>query len=261
MVQVAYTVGRFQPPTIGHKKLIQAVIDAAGPGGKAYVFVSSTMTPKPKNPLTSAQKLPILQHMFPSGNVEFVDTQKCKDMGKNCGGALAAFYYLINEEKHPKEKITLVVGDDRRPEFGPGADIWKRKEEKDIYQPGNFVFLKSASRSPDLNVKDAENMSGTKAREYVKLGRKNDFYIAVGYETAANKAAADAVYDVIRSSSSSKGGSNNTELDEESMESADYEGGRRRRKRSSTATRRRRKNNLKIVRLSKVTVVNRLRRY
>jgi hypothetical protein len=196
MVKVAYTVGRFQPPTIGHKALIQAVKDAAGDGGQAYVFVSSTMTPKAKNPLTSAQKMSILKHMFPAG-VTFVDTQECKDKGEPCGGAIAAFYWLLGKD-HKKEDITLVVGDDRKPEFGPGADIWKRKEEKDFYSPGDFKFLKSADRNPDLEVKDAANMSGTKARQYVKDGRKDDFYIAVGYDGAANKAAADAVYDVIK---------------------------------------------------------------
>ena len=196
MVKVAYTVGRFQPPTIGHKALIQAVKDAAGPDGDAYVFVSSTMTPKAKNPLTSAQKLPILRHMVPKG-VTFVDTQECKDKGDPCGGAIAAFYWLINTKKHAKEDITLVVGDDREPDFGPDSDIWKRKEEKDVYGPGGFKFLKSAKRDPDLEVKDAANMSGTKARQYVKEGRKDDFYSAVGYDGAADKAAADAVYDVI----------------------------------------------------------------
>jgi hypothetical protein len=197
MVKVAYTVGRFQPPTIGHKALIQAVKDAAGPGGEAYVFVSSTMSPKTKNPLTSAQKMPILKHMFPAG-VTFVDTQECKEKGEPCGGAIAAFYYLINAKKHAKEEITLVVGDDRKPEFGPDADIWKRKEEKDVYSPGDFKFLSSAKRDPDLEVKDAANMSGTKARQYVKDDRKDDFYIAVGYDSAPNKAAADAVFDVIK---------------------------------------------------------------
>ena len=203
MVKVAYTVGRFQPPTIGHKALISAVRAAAGEGGRAYVFVSSTMAPKAINPLTSSQKLPILRTMFPSG-VTFVDTQECKDKGEPCGGAIAAFYWLIEKEGHSKDDITLVVGDDRKPEFGPTADIWKRKEEKDVYGPGNFVFLKSDKRKPSLEIKDAANMSGTKAREYVKQGRKDDFYIALGYDGVANKAAADAVYDIIAESQAPK---------------------------------------------------------
>jgi hypothetical protein len=197
MVKVAYTVGRFQPPTIGHKSLIQAVKDAAGPDGKAYVFVSSSQNPKAKNPLTSVQKLPILEHMFPK-DVIFIDTAKCKKDGEPCGGALAAFYYLLNTKKHDKKDITLVVGDDHKDDFGLKSGMWNRKEEKDVYGPEDFKFLKSAKRNPDLEIKDAANMSGTKARQYVKLDRKDDFYIAVGYDSAPNKAAADAIYDIIK---------------------------------------------------------------
>jgi len=240
MVKVAYTVGRFQPPTIGHKALIQAVKDAAGAGGQAYVFVSSTMSPKGKNPLTSAQKMPILKHMFPAG-VTFVDTQECKDKGEPCGGALAAFYYLMNEKGHKREDITLVVGDDRKPDFGPGADIWKRKEEGDLYSPAGFEFLKSDKRLPDLEIKDAANMSGTKARQYVKLGRKDDFYIAVGYDSAPNKAAADAVYDVIKTITGGKSKRGGV-ADEDTLYGADAEfdypaGGRRRTRRRKGSSR------------------------
>jgi hypothetical protein len=134
----------------------------------------------------------------PPPNLTFIDTQKCKDMGEPCGGAIAAFYYLLNTKKHDQKDITLVVGDDHVDDFGPKADMWKRKEEKDVYGPANFEFLKSAKRDSDLEIKDAANMSGTKARQYVKLDRKDDFYIAVGYDSAPNKAAADAIYDIIK---------------------------------------------------------------
>lgn len=241
MVKVAYTVGRFQPPTIGHRKLIEAVKTAAGPGGKAYVFVSSTQgtgKEKLKNPLTSAQKMPILRHLVPSG-VEFVDTQVCKDAGKPCGGAVAAFYYLVNELGHAAEDIVLVVGDDRKKDFGPKADIWKAKETP-RFGPGgenpteaNFMFLSSEKRDPDLEKKDEDNMSGTKAREYAKRNRKADFYAAIGYSVEEEKAAADAVYETIRANlGAQKGGGPSEEV----MFSADAEftypaGGRRRTRR------------------------------
>jgi hypothetical protein len=172
--------------------LIEAVKDAAGPGGKAYVFVSSTQgtgKERLKNPLTSDQKMPILEHMVPSG-VTFVNTGKCDPA---CGGASLAFKYLIDTQGHTAEDITLVVGKDREDVFGKDAKIWSKGG------PAGFVFLESgAIRDPDLEKKDAANMSGTKARQYVKLGRKDDFYIAVGYDSAPDKAAADAVYDVIK---------------------------------------------------------------
>ena len=220
---VAYTIGRFQPPTIGHKSLIERVKTAAGDGGKAYVFVSSTTTPKDKNPLESADKMPILRHLVEEG-VEFVDTAKCKEEGSPCGGAIAAFYYLLDHEKHKAEDIILVVGDDHRDDFGPTAPIWnvKAAEDKPAHRfgPGgevtagqslpvdNFVLVQSADRDKDLEKKDDANMSGTKARQYVKLGRKDDFYIAVGANDPASNAAADAVYAKIAGSFKKKGGHN-----------------------------------------------------
>jgi len=209
---VAYTIGRFQPPTIGHKSLIERVKEAAGEGGKAYVFVSSTTTPKDKNPLESTDKMPILQHLVQEG-VEFVDTAQCKEKGKPCGGAIAAFYYLLDHE-HKAENIILVVGDDHTGDFGPTAPIWNIKEKKNDdgtktpahrFGPGgkvdsgsllakNFVLVPSADRDKDLEKKDDANMSGTKARQYVKLGRKDDFYLAVGADDPDSKLAADTVY-------------------------------------------------------------------
>lgn len=225
---VAYTIGRFQPPTIGHKSLIERVKAAAGDGGKAYVFVSSTTTPAAKNPLESKDKLPILEHLVPG--VTYIDTAACKtEEGwmKPCGGAIAAFYYLLDHENHKAEDIILVVGDDHRDDFGPAAPIWNIKEKKNEdgtitpahrFGPGgkvdsdpslpaaNFVLVASADRDKDLEKKDDANMSGTKARQYVKLGRKEDFYLAVGANDPASKAAADIVYGKITDSFKKKGG-------------------------------------------------------
>ena len=213
---VAYTIGRFQPPTIGHQALIEEVVKQAN-GGPAYVFVSSTTMPKIKNPLESADKLPILKWLVP--DVTYVDTATCKtekDWEKPCGGAIAAFYYLLDHEKHKAEDIKLVVGNDHEGDFGPTAQIWNIKEKKNEdgtttparrFGPGGenptenaFTFLESAERKSDLDIKDAANMSGTKARQYVKLRNKDAFYIAVGAANAegvvdeAKKPAADVVY-------------------------------------------------------------------
>jgi cytidyltransferase-like protein len=218
---VAYTIGRFQPPTIGHKSLIERVKSEAGPDGKAYVFVSSTTTPKDKNPLESTDKMPILRHLVEDG-VEFVDTAVCKAEGTPCGGAIAAFYYLLDHEKHKAEDIVLVVGNDHRDDFGPTAPIWniKATDGKPVHRfgpggevsagqslpVGNFVLVASADRDKDLEKKDDVNMSGTKARQYVKLGRKDDFYLAVGANDPASKAAANTVYAKIAGSFKKKGG-------------------------------------------------------
>jgi hypothetical protein len=200
MVKVAYTVGRFQPPTIGHRMLIKAVQDAAGKDGEAYVFVSSTKgTGKEanRNPLSSAEKLPLLKHMFPTG-VTFVDTAVCDP---KCGGPGAAFGWLLKD--HDASEITFVVGKERlgdpssKEYFGPEAPLWGGEDKP---KPGRFVPVgHTVERDMTKPSNDEENMSGTKARGYVQKdhSQKKDFYIALGYDPATPNPDVDTVYDRI----------------------------------------------------------------
>jgi hypothetical protein len=181
MVKVVYTVGRFQPPTIGHKKLIEGVIDKAKglEGGKAYVFVSS-LEDADTNPLPSALKIPILKHMFPEG-VEFVDTKTCK---LSCGGPRNALAWLKALDPRPEE-VHLAVGLDRVPEFTPAA-IWGEAS------PPDSVFGIGKDREPGKD--DADNMSGTMARKMAGEGDKPGFYRAVGYPGQEKVDEVEAVY-------------------------------------------------------------------
>ena len=59
---VAFTFGRFNPPTIGHEKLINKV---AGASSAFKIFLSRSEDTK-KNPLSPRQKLSIMKKMFPT---------------------------------------------------------------------------------------------------------------------------------------------------------------------------------------------------
>lgn len=201
---VAYTVGRFQPPTVGHAKLIQAVKDT----GNAFVFVSSA---KPcgkeaaKNPLMSAEKIKYLRLMFPSG-VEFVDTAQCDPA---CGGPLAAYKYLTDKGY---SDITLVAGSDRAPAFGPTAPMWK----------GDSPKFKGLDREA---ADEVSQMSGTKARALATAGDLPGFTAAVKIGNMTD-ASAKELYDLLRSK---KGGAECIEGEDVSLWGADDElkGGRR----------------------------------
>ena len=193
-MKTAYTVGRFQPPTIGHGALIRKVIEEAGDGGEAYVFVSSVVD-KATNPLTVKQKLPILEKMFP--DVHFIDTSECKpapgakeDMP--CGGPLNALEWL---KRRGKANITLVAGLDREDDFGPGARIWTADKT-----PNGFEFLGATPRTKTIDKPgdlSENNMSGTKARTLVELGKKPEFYAAVGYTGQEGVDEVEAIYNTI----------------------------------------------------------------
>ena len=151
----SFAVGRFQPPTIGHARMIQEVINSRG---DAFIFVSSATTPKSSNPLTAAQKIAALKKMFPRG-VTFVDTSGCDP---KCGGPVQANKYL---RERGYTNITLLAGSDRAEMFGPDAAMWESGKKHDIPPPK----FKALTRTEGTG---ATAMSGTKAR---KLARDGDF--------------------------------------------------------------------------------------
>src|SRR6056300_54412 len=60
---IAFAFGRFNPPTIGHEKLINKVKSL--PTNDYKIFLSRSNDPK-KNPLSPRDKLDIMKNMFPS---------------------------------------------------------------------------------------------------------------------------------------------------------------------------------------------------
>ena len=162
--KVAYAVGRFQPPTIGHQRLIREVMKQ---GGDAVVFVSKLQN-YPDNPLSSELKVRALNEMFPRG-VTFVDTAKCPTP---CGGPVAAHAYLRGLGY---TDITLVAGSDRARDFNEHADMWKAGLAQDPpIQPPRFVGVERETHETG-----AASMSGTKARAMALEKRKADFQKAV----------------------------------------------------------------------------------
>jgi hypothetical protein len=186
---VVYTVGRFQPPTIGHKKLIEGVVAAAREkGGEAYVFVSAAEDPD-MNPLSPAQKIPILKHMFPKG-VEFVDTKTCLPGKTPCGGPRFALAWFNRMEPPPKD-IYLAIGKERVAEF-KDPSVWG----KDNPLPKEVIPI-GEDRDPNDKSLNPDNMSGTKARQLAFDKKKDAFYTAVGYPGEKNVPEVEAIYNRI----------------------------------------------------------------
>ena len=62
---VVFTFGRFNPPTVGHEKLITAVQSVARTrGGDFFVYPSHSQDPK-KNPLNQATKIKYMKKTKP----------------------------------------------------------------------------------------------------------------------------------------------------------------------------------------------------
>jgi len=225
-MKVAYTVGRFQPPTTGHKVLIDRVVSEAGPDGKAYVFVSNAKGKT--NPLTAAEKIPFLMKMFkPSvttGNLHFVNTDDCETTPP-CGGPPAAYAWI--RTKYPDAEIVLVAGSDREPTFGPKAGMWQKGIKEGKPAP-TFIGIKR-QEGDKTNSQDPSLMSGTKARGFVNAGNKESFSGAVKFG-AMEDSDVEALFNMLSERKALFGGGDTPDTDEE-MWDADAEtkqGGRRR---------------------------------
>ena len=145
---IAITFGRFNPPTVGHEKLLSKVAESSK-GGDYRIYPSRTVDPK-KNPLEPAEKINYLKKMFPD-HAEAI--QNDPDKG-NIFNVLAS----INEEGY--SSITMVVGSDRVAEFN---DLLQKYNG----QAYNFEELKVVSggqRDPDAE--GVEGMSASKMRAF-----------------------------------------------------------------------------------------------
>ena len=61
--EITFTFGRFNPPTIGHEKLLDAAAKVAR--GSKQMFFASQSTDTKKNPLDYTTKIKHMRKMFP----------------------------------------------------------------------------------------------------------------------------------------------------------------------------------------------------
>jgi hypothetical protein len=143
---VAFAFGRFNPPTTGHKLLIDAVQHAAqAANADAVIYVSRTQDHK-TNPLTVDQKIHYLKKMFPT--VNFV---AANDQVRTPIEAVKSLNGKYNN-------LIMVAGSDRATTF---------QELLNKYNGAEFNYetakvISSGERDPDAE--GAEGMSGTKMR-------------------------------------------------------------------------------------------------
>ena len=113
-----FTFGRFNPPTTGHEKLIDALGREQGknPGAPMYVYPSHSQNPK-KDPLPHGRKVAYMKKMFP----------KYK---RNITVSRARNVFDIAVELHNKghKAVVMVVGSDRVDEFSNLLDKYNGVE-------------------------------------------------------------------------------------------------------------------------------------
>ena len=166
---VTFTFGRFNPPTTGHKKLIDAVKNHAQSEHGDHVIFPSHSHDSKKNPLSHAQKVGFLKKMFPNTNIH---------SGTNVKTALDAVKHL---HKSGYKKVTMLVGDDRQKEF---HNLLHRYNGVDYHVPD--LKVKSAGqRDPDSE--GVEGMSASKMRDFASKRKFSEFKKGVPHPAYAKE--------------------------------------------------------------------------
>ena len=157
---IAFTFGRFNPPTIGHEKLINKV--KSMPTDDYRIYLSRSEDSK-KNPLSPRQKLDYMKQMFSShaSKIEINSSNMILDIATK----------LYN--KGYKE-ITMVAGSDRVREF---EGILKKyngvKSRHGLYDFDSIRVASAGERDPDAE--GAMGMSASKMRAAAAKGDLQTF--------------------------------------------------------------------------------------
>ena len=153
---VAFAFGRFNPPTVGHKKLIDTVVDASD-GGDFYIFTSQSQDPD-KNPLDYQTKVNFLKKLFPDIQDKIVYDVSIKNVLQAADKLKANGYTAA----------TFVCGSDRVPEFTKLLNTWNGMDKTPRFGVLNII----SSGEREDGVEGVGGVSASMAREFVK---NNDF--------------------------------------------------------------------------------------
>ena len=145
---VAITFGRFNPPHMGHGKLMDAVKSHAGDSGNYRIYPSRSQDHK-KNPLHPEQKIEHMRGMF----------KQHKDAIQNSEQHRNIFDILRDLHDEGHEHVTMVVGDDRVKEFEKLTQKYNGK-----HYDFKSINIKSAGARADDSDDPIENMSASKMR-------------------------------------------------------------------------------------------------
>ena len=160
MSTAVFAFGRFNPPTIGHEKLINAVIATnQREGGTAYIYGSHSQDSR-KNPLSHSEKMGYLQKMFPRIKKSIKTTAKERNV--------LQIAVTLNEKY---DKLILVVGSDRVDDFTSLLNSYNGiKSKHGFYEYKEIKVYSAGERDPD-----ADGASGMSASKMRSAATKGDF--------------------------------------------------------------------------------------
>ena len=158
-----FAFGRFNPPTIGHQKLLDKVISMAKQvNGKGYIFLSQKQNNK-TDPLTFKEKQDYLRMFYPQ-------------LAIGDAGVKTIIQALQKIQAEGRTRIVMIAGSDRVMEFQKLLNQYKGKPDKagnDLYKFDSIDVVSAGERDPDQE--GASGASASKARELANKGQEHEF--------------------------------------------------------------------------------------
>ena len=198
-----FAFGRFNPPTIGHQKLIKKVSDMAySLNGKPYLFLSHKQNNK-TDPLTYKEKADYIKMFYP-------------DLAIGDPGVKTIIQALQKIQAEGRTHIVMIAGSDRVQEFEKLLYQYNGRPDKqgnELYKFDRIDVVSAGERDPDQD--GATGASASKARELANKGQEHEFSkIIMGGDTGKK------LYDIIQDRLGKQIDENNKKLYNENMEDA-----------------------------------------
>lgn len=157
-----FSYGRYNPPTVGHEKLFEKVVNEAKKrGATPHIFTSHSQDAK-KNPLTAEHKIELIKHAYPEAHV---------------GSSSKEMPSMLHIAKHLHEQghhhLVMVAGSDRVKEMDEKLNQYNGTHPGALYNFKSIKVISAGQRDPDAE--GAAGMSGTKLRNHAIAGEKEHF--------------------------------------------------------------------------------------
>ena len=170
MSTAVFAFGRFNPPTIGHEKLVNAVIAVnQREGGTALIYGSHSQDNR-TNPLSHTEKFKYLKKMFPRHKKSLQSSSRARNIME-----IAAEL----SEKH--NKLIMIAGSDRVSEFKSLLNTYNGvKSKHGLYEFEEIDVVSAGERDPDAD--GATGMSASKMRKAATQGDFESFLLGASDE-------------------------------------------------------------------------------
>ncbi len=183
---VVFMFGRFNPPTLGHEKMVKRAVQVAKRAGIRDVRLYPSFTQDAKrNPLSHRDKVKLLRKFFKG--VKVVDDKDAR----------TPFAVARKLSDQGFKKVIMIAGGDRIKEFQSQISKYIKHPDPDkSFEFDEFQVVSAGERDPDAE--DASGMSASKMRAFAAVKDFGNFI--KGMPSRAKESDARAMFALLRKS-------------------------------------------------------------